>query len=149
MIAADIVRFLNDLTAGDLLGWKVVLATIVFGLAGVQVALASRFWGLSTFPPVSEGAAVRIHRYSGRMAVLLGLLVGFSCVIGPAGPTSPTRVLIHSVAGSAVFVLLAAKLTVLRVMRTGDRYLPVLGLLLFMALAAVWVTSVADYVAAR
>jgi len=145
----DLVRFLNEITADNLLLWKVVLATVVFGLSGVQVALAARFFGLSTFPPIGGGTAARFHRYSGRLAVGLGLLVGFSCVVGPAGPTTPTRVLLHSVFGIAVFVVLAAKFAVLRILRTGDKLLPALGSLLFLAFGAIWATSVADYVAAR
>ena len=145
----DVIGFLNDITGDNLLLWKVVLATTVFALSGLQVALASRFWGLSTFPPVSGGAAVRLHRYSGRLAVLLGVLVGFSCVVGPAGPTSPTRVLLHSLFGIAVFVVLTAKFAVLRVLRKGDKLLPLLGSLLLVTFAAIWATSVADYVASR
>lgn len=145
----DIVKFMNDITGNNLLLWKVVLATVVFGLAGLQAALAARFYGVSTFLPISGGAAARLHRYSGRLAVLLGVLVGFSCVVGPAGPTSPTRVLLHSLFGIVVFVVLTAKFTVLRVVRKGDKLLPLLGSLLFLTFGAIWATSVADYVAAR
>jgi Family of unknown function (DUF6529) len=145
----DVIGFLNDITGDNLLLWKVVLATTVFALSGLQVALASRFWGVSTFPPVSGGAAVTLHRWSGRLAVLLGVLVGFACVVGPAGPTSPTRVLLHSLFGIAVFVVLTAKFAVLRVLRRGDKLLPLLGSLLFLTFGAIWATSVADYVASR
>ena len=82
----DVVKFMNDVTGDNLLFWKVVLATVVFGLAGLQVALASRFFGVTALP-VSGPAAARLHRYSGRLVILLGLLVGFSCVVGPAGPS--------------------------------------------------------------
>src|SRR5436853_6423755 len=145
----DIVRFMNDITGNNLLLWKVVVATVVFGLAGLQAALAARFYGVSTFPPISGGAAARLHRYSGRVAVLLGVLVGFSCVVGPAGPTSPTRVLLHSLFGILVFAVLTAKFAVLRVVRKGDKFLPVLGSLLFLTFAASCATSVADYVASN
>lgn len=145
----DVVQFLNDITGDNLLFWKVVLATVVFGLAGLQVALASRFFGLVTFPPVSGGTAARLHRYSGRLAIALALLVGFSCVVGPAGPTSPTRVLLHSIFGILLFLVLAAKFAVLRVLRKGDRLLPLIGSVLFLTFGAIWATSVADYVAAR
>src|SRR5205085_360253 len=112
----DIVKFMNDITGNNLLLWKVVLATVVFGLAGLQAALAARFYGVLAFP-ISGGAATRLHRFSGRVVVLLGVLVGFSCVVGPAGPTSPTRVLLHSVFGALAFVVLTAKFAVLRVLR--------------------------------
>jgi hypothetical protein len=37
----DVVKLLNDLTGGQLLLWKVVLASVVFALAGLQVFLAA------------------------------------------------------------------------------------------------------------
>jgi hypothetical protein len=144
----DIVGILNDLTGNDLLLWKVILSTVVFLLVGVEVMLAARFWGVATFP-FSGATAAKVHRVNGRVALTLAVLVAFSCLVGPAGPTSPSRVLLHSVFGSAVFVLLTAKFTLLRVLRTGDRFLPYVGTLLFFAFAAIWATSVADYVAAR
>jgi len=39
------IKFLNDITGGNLLLWQVVLTSIVFALAGLQVAMAARFWG--------------------------------------------------------------------------------------------------------
>ena len=69
--------------------------------------------------------------------------------VGPAGPTTPTRVLLHSLFGILVFVVLTAKFAVLRVVRKGDKFLPLLGSLLFVTFGAIWATSVADYVAAR
>ena len=47
----DIVGWLNDITNGNLLLWKVVLATVVFALAGLQVAMAARFWGVAPAIP--------------------------------------------------------------------------------------------------
>lgn len=142
----DVVGFLNDITGGELLLWKVVLSTIVFALAGLQVALAARLWGATGFPDTSPAVAATVHRWSGRVAVLLSLVVGFACLAGPAGATSPTRVVLHTVFGSLLFAVLAAKFLVLRVVASGARYLPVVGVGLFLAFAAVWATSVADYV---
>jgi hypothetical protein len=77
------------------------------------------------------------------------VVVGLSCLVGPAGPTSPTRVLLHSVFGSLVFGLLAAKYTALKLRPAWGRYLPWIGSGLFLTFAAIWATSVADYVTAR
>ena len=145
----DIVGFLNDLTGGNLLLWKVVGATVVFLLAGAQVMLAARLWGRSTFPPVSGKTAARLHRIVGRVAVLLAVVIAVSCIAGPAGPVSPLRVLLHSVFGTLVLLILAAKFLILRVLDRGGGALPVLGTSLFLAFAAIWATSVADYVTAR
>ena len=145
----DVIGLLNDLTGNNLLLWKVVGSTAVFCLAGVQVLLAARLWGVTPFPSIGSAAAARAHRIVGRTALLVAVLVAVSCVAGPAGPTSPTRVLLHSVFGTLVFVILAAKFALLRVLRRGDDLLPWIGTALFLTFAGIWATSVADYVTAR
>lgn len=145
----DVIGFLNDLTGGNLLLWKVIGATVVFCLAGLQVLLAARFWRVTPVPPLRVGSAAATHRVLGRLALLIAVLVAISCVAGPAGPTSPTRVLLHSLAGSLVFVALAVKFLLLRVLRRGSAMLPFIGTSLFLAFGVIWATSVADYVAAR
>jgi hypothetical protein len=145
----DVIGFLNDLTGGNLLLWKVLGATVVFCLAGLQVLLAARFWRVTPVPPLRVGSAAAVHRVLGRVALLVAVLVAISCVAGPAGPTSPTRVLLHSLAGTLVFVALAAKFLLLRVLRRGSTMLPLIGTSLFLAFGVIWATSVADYVAAR
>ena len=145
----DIVGFLNDITGGHLLLWKVVLATTVFMLAGVQVLAAARFWEVTTFPPLKPASAARLHRVNGRIALTLAVVVAVSCIAGPAGPVSPTRVLLHSIFGTLVFVILTVKFTLLRVLRKGEKYLPYIGTMLFLTFGAIWATSVADYVAAK
>ena len=145
----DVVKLLNDLTGGQLLLWKVVLASVVFTLAGLQVFLAARVYEASTVPPVSSTVAASMHRFNGRLTVTLAVVVAFSCLVGPAGPVSPARVLLHSVFGSLVFALLALKYTVLKVWTAGGRYLPWIGTGVFLTFAAIWATSVADFLTAR
>lgn len=142
----DVVGFLNDVTGNDLLLWKVILATIVFALAGVQVFLAARLWRASTFPPVSTAAASTAHRWVGRVTLVLAVLVAISCVAGPAGPLSPTRVLLHSVFGTLVFLVLSTKFLILRVVKRGFNLLPWVGTTLFLVFGVIWATSVADFV---
>jgi hypothetical protein len=143
------IKFLNDITGGQLLLWKVVITSIVFALAGLQVAMAARFWGRPFLVSMSPGTAVRVHRMSGRLALTLGVLVALTCIVGPAGPLSPTRVALHSVFGILVFTVLTAKFLVIKVLRQGDSVLPLIGSVLFLAFGAIWATSVADYVAAK
>jgi hypothetical protein len=145
----DIVGFLNTVTGNNLLLWKVVAATLVFMLAGFQVFLAARFWGVTGFPPVKQPLAAKLHRINGRVALTLAVLVAVSCIAGPAGPVSPTRVLLHSIFGTTVFVVLTLKFTLLRVLRKGEKFLPYIGTTLFLVFGAIWATSVADYVSAR
>ena len=145
----DVIELLNDLTGGQLLPWKVLLTSVIFACAGLQVLLAARFYEASTVPPISTGTAARTHRLNGKLTVTLAVVVALSCLVGPAGPTSPTRVLLHSVFGSLVFGLLAAKYTALKLRPSWGPYLPWIGSGLFLTFAAIWGTSVADYVTAR
>jgi hypothetical protein len=145
----DWIKFLNNVTNGHLLAWKVVAASVVFAMAGLQVLLAARFWQVTTFPGLSPAAAAHVHRISGRTAVGLAVVVGLACLVGPAGPVSPTRVLLHSIFGTLLFAVLAAKYTLLKLTRGGQWILPVAGITLFLTFGAIWATSVADYVSAR
>ena len=145
----DLIEFLNDLTGGQLLLWKVILTSLVFACAGLQVLLAARFYEASTVPPISTGVAARTHRLNGKLTVTLAVVVAVTCLVGPAGPTSPTRVLLHSTFGSLAFALLALKYTVLKLWTPGGRFLPWIGSGLFLTFAAIWATTVADYVTAR
>ncbi|MEZ5233900.1 MAG: DUF6529 family protein [Acidimicrobiia bacterium] len=141
----DVIGLLNDLTGNNLLGWKVALCSGVIALAGLQLALAARLWGVGGLRLQPDTAAV-VHRWNGRAVLVGAALVGLSCVAGPAGPTSPTRVLLHSLFGSALFAVLVVKLSLLKFSRSGQRYLPVTGSALFLLFLAIWATSVADYI---
>jgi hypothetical protein len=142
----DIIGFLNTITGNNLLFWKVVVATIVFFGAGTQVFLAARLWKASSVPRISESTASTAHRWIGRVTLLLGIGVAISCIAGPAGPTSPSRVLFHSIFGTLVLVVIATKFTILRVLRKGYNLLPFVGTALFLIFGALWATSVFDYV---
>jgi hypothetical protein len=145
----DVIGLLNTLTGNNLLLWKVIGTTIVFLLAGGQVLLAARFWGASPFPPISGQSAAVLHRWLGRSTITIAIVVAVSCIAGPAGPVSPARVLLHSIFGTLALLILAVKLAIVKgVVRRGNSLLPWLGTSLFLAFAAIWATSVADYVSA-
>lgn len=141
----DFVALLNDVTGGNLLAWKVALTSGVVALAGLQMALAARLWGVGGLPMAPQTAAIA-HRWNGRVVLIGAVLVGFSCLVGPAGPTSPARVLWHSVFGSLLFAALVIKFALLKLIRSGGRYLPIAGSALFVSFIAIWASSVADYI---
>ena len=94
---------------------KAWLATGAVVLAIVQVLTASRMWGkLQRVVPLSFATSRRIHRWSGRIALLLTLPVFFHCVTILGFRTPDARVAIHSIAGSFVYGVVAAKLLVIR-----------------------------------
>jgi hypothetical protein len=142
----DLVGFFNTITGNNLLFWKVVAATIVFLGAGVQVLLAARLWPVTTFPRIEQATASTMHRWIGRVTLTLAILVAISCIAGPAGPVTPARVLLHSIFGTFVLVVIAAKFTILRVLQKGANFLPLVGTLLFLSFGVIWFTTVADYV---
>jgi Family of unknown function (DUF6529) len=145
----DVIELLNDLTGGQLLLWKVLLTSVIFACAGLQVLLAARFYEAATVPPISTGTASRTHRLNGKLTVTLAVVVGLSCLVGPAGPTLPypgaaplgvREPGVRPARGQVHRAQAAAGL---------GRYLPWIGSGLFLTFAAIWATTVADYVTAR
>jgi hypothetical protein len=123
---------------------KAWLATGAFVLAMVQVMTASRMWGkLRRIVPLEFATARHVHRWSGRIALLLTLPVFFHCVMILGFRTPDARVAIHSIAGSFVYGVVAAKLLVIR--HRSRNYapwvLPVLGGSLAAVLTTLWLTS--------
>ena len=135
---ADIVESVFSTTIAG----KAWLATGAVTLAIVQVLTASRMWGkLKRVVPLSFGTAKRIHRWSGRLAVLLTIPVFFHCVTMLGFKTPDARVAVHSIAGSFVYGVLAAKLLVIRWKGYPHWVLPVLGGSLAAVLTTLWLTS--------
>ena len=123
---------------------KAWLATGAFALAIVQVLTASRMWGrLRRVVPLPFATARRVHRWSGRVALLLTLPVFFHCVTILGFHAPDARVAIHSIAGSFVYGVVAAKLLVIR--HRSRNYapwvLPVLGGSLAAVMTTLWLTS--------
>ena len=70
-----------ELVFSSTIAAKAWLATGAIVLAVVQVLTASRMWGrLQRVVPLSFPTAKRVHRWSGRIALLLTLPVFFHCV---------------------------------------------------------------------
>lgn len=141
----DIVGFFNDLTNGHLLAWKTSIASLIVAQAALQMALAARFWVGRGLPITSDNAA-SMHRWNGRALIALSLVVAYVCLLVQAGPTSPRRILLHSIFGGTLFVLLGAKLAAVRISRNGGKRIPMLGFALFVNYIIIWALSAVDYV---
>lgn len=121
---------------------KAWLATLAIALAVVQVSTGARIFGrLGGVLRIEPGTAARVHRWSGRLAVLVTLPIVFHCVTILGFQTTDTRVAVHSVVGSAVYGVLAGKLLVLRARGFPGWALPVAGGTLFTVLTVMWLTS--------
>jgi hypothetical protein len=120
---------------------KAWLATVVILLALVQVTTAARMWGRLSFLPVRGPGVARVHRWSGRGALLVSLPVFFQCVTVLGFQTPGARVAIHSVAGTFVYGVFAAKILILRDRSLPGWVLPLAGATLASTLGVLWLTS--------
>ena len=117
---------------------KAWLTTGAFALAVVQLVSALIMYGRIpvTAPPWLDG----LHRWSGRVAVLLTVPVAVHCLYALGFQPGEPRVLVHSLLGCFFYGVFAAKMLVLRA-RTPSLTLPVLGGAVFCALTALWLTA--------
>jgi hypothetical protein len=125
---------------------KVWLASIAFGLAIVQVSTGARIFGkLEHVIPLSPPVVARIHRWSGRLAILFTLPVAFHCIFILGFQTNSPRVLAHSIFGSFVYGVLVIKLLMVHSRKYPGWSLPLAGGTLFAVLTTLWATSAAWY----
>ena len=119
---------------------KVWLATAAVILACFQVVTAAHIYSRLRLP---MGAAVpAVHRWSGRLAILLTLPVAYHCIFLLGYGDYSTRVQVHSLLGSVIYGAVIAKVLVVR---GGSRFpgwvLPLAGGTLFAILLGLWLTS--------
>jgi hypothetical protein len=127
----DIAGFSGPLYA------KAWLTTFAVVLAVVQLVTAAR---LSR--PAAPAWAPAVHRWSGRVAVLLTVPVLIHCIYALGFQAYSARVLVHSVFGCLFYGVFVAKMLTLTRGNAMPRWvLPSLGVAVFVALAIVWLTS--------
>jgi hypothetical protein len=119
---------------------QVWLATAAVVLASFQVLTAAHIFSWLRLP---AGAAVAaVHRWSGRVAILLTLPVAYHCIFLLGYGDYSTRVEVHSILGSVVYGAVVAKVLIVR---GGSRFprwaLPLAGGTLFAILLGLWLTS--------
>ena len=135
---ADIVTSVFSTTIAA----KAWLATAAIVLAVVQVLSAARIYGKLKgviripYPPIGI-----VHRWTGRLAFLFTLPVIFHCVFILGFQTTDVRVVAHSIAGSFLYGVFAAKVFIVRDHGYPRWTLPVVGGTLFSVLATLWMTS--------
>lgn len=124
------------------IAFKAWFATAAVVLAIVQVLTGARIFGkltgIVTVPPPRVN---RIHRWSGRLAILCTLPVVFHCVFILGFQTGDARVLAHSLLGTFIYGVFAAKVFFVRDSDHPRWVLPIVGGTLFTVLAALWSTS--------
>jgi hypothetical protein len=120
---------------------KAWLGSVVFALAIVQLLSALAMWG--KLPGVrGDGRGVGVlHRWSGRLAVLVSLPVAAHCLYALGFQDFDTRVLMHSLLGCFFYGIFVCKMIVLTKDEKPGWVLPVVGGVVFTALTGLWLTS--------
>jgi Family of unknown function (DUF6529) len=142
---ASVESFYTDLVTSVFstpIAFKAWFATAAALLAIVQVTTGARIFGkLTGIVPVPPPAVNRIHRWSGRLAVLLTLPVAFHCIFILGFQTDDARVFAHSVLGTFIYGVLAVKLFFVHDRDHPRWTLPLVGGTLFTVLVLLWSTS--------
>jgi hypothetical protein len=119
---------------------KVWLATLAGLLALVQVFSALGMYGrISGLRDATWLGPV--HRWSGRVAFIASIPVAMHCLYALGFGDYDTRVLVHSVLGCFFYGAFATKMLLLSRKGIPGWALPVIGGLVFLALAGLFVTS--------
>ena len=124
----------------DTLHMKAWLITAALLLALGQLLTASRIYEVLRFPPKGRFYHV-VHRWAGRIAILLTLPVAYHCIFLLGFATDDTRVTIHSLLGSFLYGAFFAKVLVVRSNGFPSWVLPLGGGALFSVLVGLWLTS--------
>lgn len=120
---------------------KAWFATAAALLVLVQLTTAARIYGKLHFLPERGRAIAATHRWSGRIAFLCTLPVFFHCVTILGFQTPDARVAIHSVLGTFLYGVFAAKVLIVRDRSLPAWALPTAGLTLASVLLALWLSS--------
>jgi hypothetical protein len=124
----------------DHLHMKAWVATAAFLLGLCQLATAAGIYGKLRF--ASEGRFYSLlHRWSGRVAILLTLPVAYHCIFRLGFETFDARTLIHSLSGAAFYGAFSTKVLIVRTKGHADWVLPLAGAVLFAILLILWLTS--------
>ncbi len=148
VLVADVADRYTDLVTtvfSSTIAAKAWFATAALALAGLQVVTAARIYGRLSFMPDRGPAIARLHRWSGRLAFLCTLPVIFHCVTILGFQTPDARVAIHSVVGTFLYGVFAAKVLIVRDHSLPNWALPTAGVTLASLLLVLWLTSALWY----
>jgi hypothetical protein len=134
----------ETLTRGNVTEVKVILASVVLALAVYQLVLIAVGYGKARPPFLEPRAASSAHRAVGDVIAVLLVVVAVMCLSYFELEDGA-----HVAAASALLVVLALKVLVIRRWHRLGRLLPLLGACVFVLLALTWATSAGDLLADR
>jgi hypothetical protein len=133
----------EDLVRGNPTEVKVVLASVATALAVYQVVLASIFYRKLRPRFLDAGPAAWTHRASGDTIAVLLLVVAIMCLYFGLEDDGA----FHAVTGFLLLLVLGVKVVVIRWWHAAGRFLPVLGITVFVLLAATWASTAGAFLA--
>jgi small-conductance mechanosensitive channel len=135
---------IETLTRGNPTEVKVILASVALSLAVYQLVLISVGYGKVRPRFLAAAPAASAHRAVGDTIVVVLVVVAFMCV-GYFGLEDDAT--LHIVAAIALLSVLALKIVVVRWWHRMGRFLPALGISVWLLLALTWLTSAGDFLA--
>jgi Family of unknown function (DUF6529) len=142
----------EGLTQGNVTGVKIVLASVVTALAIYQVFLMAVGYGKVRLPFLAPGPASSTHRAVGDSVVVVTWIVALMCLSyfgfdegGKHGADDEGVAALHVVSGMLLLGVLALKIIVVRWWHRMGRFLPALGVSVFVLFAITWISSAGDF----
>jgi uncharacterized protein DUF6529 len=121
---------------------KAWFATAAVFFAVIQVLTGARIFGkLQRVVRIERPYVNRVHRWSGRLAILCTLPVAFHCIFILGFKDTNARVLAHCILGTFVYGVVAVKLLFVHDSDHPRWTLPLVGGTLFTVLVLLWTTS--------
>jgi hypothetical protein len=121
---------------------KAAGSTVVAVLALTQVWSMESAMGHLPRAGVRMRTVMRVHRYGGRIAIVLAALIAFFCMTDIGAPSNPARVAVHVFFGATAFAALGIKFALLRFRRDlAFDWAPWLGRYIAFAFVVVWIAS--------
>ena len=133
---------LDDLTRGNPLAVKTVLASVMFALAIYQLVLAAVGYGKLRPRFLDTGPGVPHPPRSGDVIAVLLLVVGAMCLATGEDEDDAT---FHAITGVLLLGVLTLKVIVVRWWHGAGRFLPLLGSAVFLLLGLTWAGSAGEY----
>lgn len=135
----------ESLTRGNPTEVKVVLASVVLGLAVYQLATIAVGYGKLRPPFLAPRPAARAHRAVGDAIAAVVVVVALMCLAVYGWDDDGGA---HAALGAVLLGALALKIGVVRRGGRLGRLLPYLGATVFVLLALTWLASAGDFLAA-
>lgn len=133
---------IDSVTRGNPTEVKVLLASVALALAVYQLVLIAIGYGKLHPPFLAAAPASRTHRAVGDTIAVLLVVTALMCV-GYFGLEDDAS--LHMIAAIALLSVLALKIAVIRWWHALGRFLPALGISVWLLLALTWVTSAGDF----